>query len=1106
MGIYAHFEVNCYKCPLISLFWNDTVRYEHHKKYTIRVQLKVEKMAEINIRIPKRNLKVLRRARLLDLLHNNVHRKLTFICAPAGYGKTTLLVDFAEDVDAEIFWYRILENDTSLAAFYESLVQAFQVKTPSFGGNQEGLFQTGDHTPRSLAISLAAIIEESIDLYSIMVIDDYHIISDDPEINDFMDTFLEFLPDQLRILIGSRSVYGIPTAALYIQEQLSVISASELAFFPNELIDLCRQYYQIDLHPDQAKRIIEESEGWIIAILLALRTENSTIEIPKILGAREHIYQYLANEVVSSLSDELKDFMLATSIADQFTSKFANYLLEVENSESMITELEELNLFLSDSDNKADASYRYHQLFSEFLQSFLGKKSPEKVKIYNHRAADWYKENKSPENAISHYFKAGLQEFAAEVINDSSRYYYLNGQIKLLENWYEQLLQPNDLRHLAPVLLLDLGKTKITKRQPALCEELLNLAEPIIKNLKDYNNLINLYYAKGILYRSYGDYKKILSIADEVQGLITEHKLTKHFWFQAERLKGIASFYLGEVDNAFVFLENAANGFRLEISNSENSDQIHDLIMTLSDVGYFGLESGRIFEAQSSYREALELSKKIRKNYTNTTMVKNNYAYLHFLLGNFKEAWRLYSQAIDIAETFQINNYLVHIYNGQADILRDIFEFEEAEKIYLEALKLAESISYPLGQAQTFSGLMQLNFLSENYNDALFYIREIARVNQEALDLPIHQENFGKVYLAMGQFDLAKSCFEKVITSFGENPPADQILVETFFHYSNLSLIIGENENSLNQLKKAFQFSAVLGYDEFLVPIAKKTTDFLEVLNKEWDSPQLKSLIKRTVKESLSKDQLYKPPEKTTKVVSSLQVLAFGKGSVRLDGKLIENQLWHSAGARAMFHYLIDRKKVTKEEIALEFWPDFSPGKINSNFHAVLWRVRNALGGKHMIEYKDDHYQLNPQIKLFSDLQQFQQLVDQTRNSQNKTKDRIILRQALELYQGDYLTDIDMPWADRRRAKIRNQLLGILEKLATIEFDKKNYSESLLLYDQLIEYDPFQDHYHLNIMKCLVANLKVNDAKKHYLDYSNHIQLELGLSPSLELDTYYKKI
>ena len=116
------------------------------------------------------------------------------------------------------------------------------------------------------------------------------------------------------------------------------------------------------------------------------------------------------------------------------------------------------------------------------------------------------------------------------------------------------------------------------------------------------------------------------------------------------------------------------------------------------------------------------------------------------------------------------------------------------------------------------------------------------------------------------------------------------------------------------------------------------------------------------------------------------------------------------------------------------------------------------------------------------------------------------MRQAIELYQSDYLTDIDMPWADQRRIEIRNQFIGILGELAIIEFEKKNYSESMNLYDQLIKLDPFQDRYHLNLMKCMVADLKINDARKHYLAYSNQIQVELGLTPGSELDTFYKNI
>jgi LuxR family maltose regulon positive regulatory protein len=169
-------------------------------------------------------------------------------------------------------------------------------------------------------------------------------------------------------MVGSRSVYGIPTASLYIQEQLAVIGSSDLAFKPDELQNLCSQYYQINLTEQQTKRIIEESEGWIVAILLALRSESSTIEIPKILGAREQIYHYLANDVVSTLPDYMNEFMFATSIVEEFTPSFADHLLEIDNSEDIIQELGELNLFLSDTENNGEVVYRYHQLFSDFLK------------------------------------------------------------------------------------------------------------------------------------------------------------------------------------------------------------------------------------------------------------------------------------------------------------------------------------------------------------------------------------------------------------------------------------------------------------------------------------------------------------------------------------------------------------------------------------------------------------------------------------------------------------------------------------------------------------------------------------------------------------------
>ncbi|MEN8243147.1 MAG: hypothetical protein ABFS17_14640, partial [Chloroflexota bacterium] len=374
-------------------------------------------MVQSNLRIPKRNPKILRRPRLLDQLHGSAHRKLSFICAPAGYGKTTLLIDFAEDVDGDIFWYRITEQDLSLTSFFENLVSAFQSQIPDFGESLQGIIRGGVQSPRFLAMEFINALYQSVTGYAFLFLDDYHIVSDVPEIVEFLDHVLEFLPDQLRIVIGSRSVYGIPTAFLYIQEQLSVVGATELAFRPEELQDLCSQYYQINLTDEQTRQIIAESEGWIVAILLALRSKSSTIEIPKILGAREHIYHYLANDVVSALPDYLKEFMYATSMVEEFSASSANYLLEIENSPAIITELEELNLFLSDTESGGEEIYRYHQLFAEFLRDHTGVELQDRLETLHARAGKWFEQNDQPEQAVSHYLQGDKISSAARVID-----------------------------------------------------------------------------------------------------------------------------------------------------------------------------------------------------------------------------------------------------------------------------------------------------------------------------------------------------------------------------------------------------------------------------------------------------------------------------------------------------------------------------------------------------------------------------------------------------------------------------------------------------------------------------------------------------------------
>lgn len=1063
-------------------------------------------MAESNLRIPKRNPKTLRRPRLLDHLHNNAHRKLSFVCAPAGYGKTTLLVDFAEDVDGDIFWYRITEQDTSLAIFFDKLIRSFQSNVPGFGEELTRTTKSHDQSPRVLATALVSAVEQSIGEYGFLILDDYHTVSHCAEIVEFLDYFLEILPDQLRIVIGSRSVYGIPTAALYIQEQLAVIGTSELAFRPEELKDLCSQYYHINLTEEQTERIIEEAEGWIVAILLALRSEGTTLEIPRIAGARDYIYNYLASDVVSALDEHLKNFMLATSVVDEFSIALANHLLGIENAGGIIKELEELNLFLSDIENEEGAVYRYHQLFADFLRQQLVQTQSSRVKLYHSRAAEWFQENANIEQAVSHYFFAGEVDRAAGLIDRTAQQYYLSGQIHTLKIWHDQLSQHGELYKLTPVLLLALAKHAITHGDYPNGAELLDLSEEPLLERQDYGTYVNWLVTRGMLQRFTGKYRGAMDAANQAQQLVESYDLDRMYWNQAERLKGIASYYLGNYEDAFTFLEQAAAGFRDAIENQSASDQIHDLLMTLADIGHFGIERGRIFETQRSFREAVELTKEIPGNYTNIAIAFNNYAYLNYLLGDYVKAWRNYAQGIEATKIYQLDRYKVHIMNGQADVLREIGEYESARDLYERAMETAEELGEKFALVDAYSGLIEVETETGFFNKAQYYVREIARVQNQSLSSAEHSARQGKVFLAMAQLELAKESYTSAIAEWGNKQKPNQAIVSAFFHYAVVLFRIGEQSEAIDYMRRCFEMAAELGYDQFLVVAARKYQGLLEHVAQEWETPQLNSLLVRIKQTWEIREQLEAPEEAPISVENILQVSAFGRETVRLDGELVPNTKWHSVGARAMFFFILDRKMVTKEQIALEFWPEFSQGKVNSNFHATLWRVRNALGGKHMIEYHGDAYRVNPEVNLHYDVDRFQQLVKRLNDRSSGIEQRTLLRQIVELYQGDYLVSIDMPWADHRRFELQTDFMKALSILAQIELDRKNYPEAEGLFARLVKLEPYRDDFHLSKMVCMVGRGDINGARQHYRSYRQFLSEELGIEPDRQLIDFYESL
>lgn len=1065
------------------------------------------------VRLPKRRKDTLRRVRLIDALHQNLHRKLSFVSAPAGFGKTTLLVDFASDVDAVVCWYHIAPEDIDLIPFVRHIVAAFQQNTPGFGEALTGILGSSGVSPDppSLATELINEIETKMDDFCVLILDDFHLVGEKQPIADFMETLLTHLPDQVRLVIGSRSVFGIPTANLYVREELATISTDQLRFRPDELQDLVKQNYRFNLTDEQATELASRSDGWIVAMLLAIHSLQYGA-VPQFEGAAESVYTFLAEDVVNHLPEHLRGFLLATSILEEFTEPLLVHLLDTSQVRDLLEELEARNLFVNKVETAEGATYRYHQLFGEFLRHQLARSDPSRMRALHRRAAEWFHPRGVWEPAVNHAVAAGERVTAAQWMDQAAMHMFATGRQGVLSQWYETLAELPDTRQHAPRLLLNRAKMLTNQSAFEQAEQLLDIAEPALRALGDDEQAANAMVTRGMIRRFQGDYAAAIELADAAQQLLGKAKNAEenHQWYQAERLKGIGLSNSGKTEEAIAHLTATSSYFQTILESVSDDEFVrisHDLAVTLTDLGIVYLQSGHIFEAQRCFLDVLDIRQKTRGNLGDLATASNNVGYLYYILGRYREAWLAYEKALDAAHAAQWDRITIYTLNGRGDLLRDLEEYDQAELAYKQAREIGESSQEESTLGDTFLGLSGLECLRGNYNEALYFLREAARIQGRALESPEYQVPMGAIYLEMGHYSLASQAFERALDAWEGRAHPLQGQVLAAFLLGRALHQEGEMDAALVRLKQALTWSAQLGYDQFLIVAGREALGFLQAAATHWPNPQLLRLIERIEQFKTGVPQAEERSPALEVPEMHLEMRGFGTGQVRCDGELIPNAAWRSSGARALFFYIVDRGGVRKEDVALEFWPDFSAAKVNSNFHATLWRVRKALGGAEAIVFQNGRYSLNPAFTAWYDVAEFETYL-QGANAQGVAAQQRAeaWRQAIDLYRQDYLEDVFMEWVDRRRGELRDAYLQALTGLAGWEMERSRFQQAKELYEKALAVDPYQDQLHLALMKCLVRAGSPTAAKAHYQAHKEFIKRELQADPSPELRAYYDQL
>ncbi|PEH71366.1 HTH-type transcriptional regulator MalT [Edwardsiella tarda] len=396
------------------------------------------------------------REQLLTRLDAARNYRLVLVNGPAGYGKTTLMAQWAQE-KAHLGWYSLDESDNQPERFAHYLIAAIQQATGGQCAKSEAMSQK--HQYATLSALFAQLFIELADwptpLY--LVIDDYHLISH-PQVHEAMRFFLRHQPDNLTLCLMSRTLPPLGIANLRVREQLLEINTRQLAFNHLEAGQFFHQRLNTPLADDEMYALCDEVEGWPTALqLIALSARQSSAQAQA--SARRlarinatHLADYLADEVLDRVDDDTRRFLLCCSVLRSMNDALICALTGEEEGQQRLEELERQGLFIHRMDGEGEW-FCFHPLFAHFLRNRCQREMATALPQLHRRAAQGWLSQGFPAEAIHHAQAAGDMALLCDILLQHAWSLFHQCELALLESCLNTLPYDALIQHPSLALL-----------------------------------------------------------------------------------------------------------------------------------------------------------------------------------------------------------------------------------------------------------------------------------------------------------------------------------------------------------------------------------------------------------------------------------------------------------------------------------------------------------------------------------------------------------------------------------------------------------------------------------------------------------------------------
>lgn len=539
--------------------------------------------------------------------------RLILICAPAGYGKTTLVGDWIRRLQASggpaAAWLSLDEGDNDPAVFFSYFFACLQKIIPGTGEEARSLLESPQRPP--IPALLSGIVNDlaASGAEIILVLDDYHAIHSQP-VHEGLSYLIEHLPPGVHLAITSRSDPPFPLHRFRGRGQMVEIRQQDLRFSREEVNRFLSGFSSERLGSEEIGILEERTEGWITGIQMAALSMRGRVDksafIRSLAGSNRYILDYLAEEVMKGQSEAVQHFLLQTSLLDRLCGPLCDAMvdpaLHLTSGQEMLEELERSNLFLIPLDDER-RWYRYHHLFADLLRVRLKQAAllrPGMILELHRRAAGWLRAEGWAVEAIQHLINGEDYENAAVLVEQNTLRLFAQGELHLLLQWIHLL--PPELSAQRPWLAIYQAWALAFAGQVQGIEPLLHQAEQAMvfkaHAAEDERRLQGEMIAiRGMAALMSGNVKGALPLLTLPVDAIPEESLFA---------RSAAQWVIGYLSRMRGNLPRAVLAFQEMLALGRRMNNIWTIVSASIDLGEVLRQSGRLQSAGETYREALQ--------------------------------------------------------------------------------------------------------------------------------------------------------------------------------------------------------------------------------------------------------------------------------------------------------------------------------------------------------------------------------------------------------------------------------------------------------------------------------------------------------------------